>query len=495
MDDVDATPSDRHVAWAVGGARGRAPFERGPDVREARADRWENEPTLPGLDDAAAATVSLEDALVVILEGDRPAAGSLRAPLAGIDRVTIGRAATRCIVVASGQARLGVPDRWMSSRHAELVRGARGWTICDLGSRNGSAVNGAPTAQAQLQPGDLIELGHTMFRFTRDPEIARGVEPMRVAGSAEPLTYHPGLAQAVSLIYRLAPSTVPVMLHGETGTGKEVLARALHAASGRTGPFIALNCGALTPSLAEAELFGFRRGSFTGATEDRDGVIRAAQGGTLLLDEIAELSPTAQASLLRVLQEFEVVPIGGTRPVPVDVRIVTATHQQLDDRVARGLFRDDLLARLRGFEVTIPPLRERRMDLGLLCAALLRRIAPASADTLRFAPSMVRALYAYAWPHNVRELEKALEMAVALARHGEVRLEHLPSHIRDNGATKASARKPRISPQDSALRDRMSALLTRHRGNLAAAARAEGKAVVQIRRWLTRCDLDANEFR
>jgi DNA-binding NtrC family response regulator len=422
------------------------------------------------------------------MQSDQPAAGSMRLVIQDLNRIVIGRGRPRRIAQANGETRIFITDDWISAHHAEIVREPEGWVVRDLGSRNGCVVNGQPVERAVLNAGDEILIGHTLFRFTCDQGVAIAPTP------EDPATYHPALSRALARLNRLATTSVPIMLWGETGTGKEVLARVLHAASGRTGAFVALNCGALTPSLVEAELFGFRKGSFTGAVEDRAGIIRAAHGGTLLLDEVAELAPSAQASLLRVLQECEVVPIGGTRPVQVDVRVVTASHQRLDQRVERGMFREDLLARLRGFEVAIPPLRERRDDFGLICAAVLRSIVRDRVDNVRFSMPALHALCTYAWPHNIRELRKALEMATALAQDGEIQREHLPDHLREGGAQKARPMRP-LSVQDTALRERLIASLTQNRGNLAAVARAEGKAVVQIRRWLSRCHLDPNEFR
>jgi transcriptional regulator of acetoin/glycerol metabolism len=457
-------------------------------LRQTIASYPEVRDTQPSLRMTPPAAEEAETALILLVQSDRPAAGSMRLVIQDRDRVVIGRGQPRRIVHSHGETRYFIDDDWISAHHAEIVRESEGWVVHDLGSRNGCLVNGQRVERAVLSGGEELTLGHTLFRFTR----GQGVEIPST--SMDVCTYHPALSRALVRLHRLAPTSVPIMLWGETGTGKEVLARALHVASGRTGAFVALNCGALTPSLVEAELFGFRKGSFTGAVEDRAGIIRAAHGGTLLLDEVAELAPSAQASLLRVLQECEVVPIGGTRPVQIDVRVVTASHQRLDQRVEQGLFREDLLARLRGFDVAIPSLRERRDDFGLICASVLRCIVRDRVDTVRFSMNALQTLSTYAWPHNIRELRKALEMATALALDGEIHREHLPDHIREGSEPKPRPQRT-LSMQDTALRERLIASLTQNRGNLAAVARAEGKAVVQIRRWLTRCQLDPNEFR
>jgi DNA-binding NtrC family response regulator len=211
-----------------------------------------------------------------------------------------------------------------------------------------------------------------------------------------------------------------------------VVARALHTASRRTGAFVALNCAAIPASLTESELFGHVRGAFSGAAENSPGVIRAADGGTLFLDEIAELSLTAQASLLRVLETSEVRPVGSAHATPVDLRTITATHAELAALSDAGRFRQDLLARLDGYSVELPSLRARRLDLGNICAVLLARFAPPG-SAARLTRLAVRALIAHDWPHNIRGLAKALETGLILGG-GEIDLVHLPPDVRASTA-------------------------------------------------------------
>src|SRR5690606_9536217 len=226
----------------------------------------------------------------------------------------------------------------------------------------------------------LVTLGYTLFLFRAALSVTGGVPEWVDAGAREPAapgmaTLLPQLERELDRLARVAPSDVTVMVRGETGTGKEILARAVHALSGRSGEMVAINCGALTDTLVESERFGHRKGAFSGATEDAPGLIRMSHGGTLLLDEIGDRPPASQAAFLRVLQEREVMAVGGTRPVPVDLRVVSATHRDLEALVAQGRFRADLLARVSGFRIDLPPLRERREDLGLLIGALLRKLA------------------------------------------------------------------------------------------------------------------------
>jgi transcriptional regulator with GAF, ATPase, and Fis domain len=276
---------------------------------------------------------------------------------------------------------------------------------------------------------------------------------------------------------------VPVLLRGESGAGKEVLAAAVHRLSGRRGRFQPVNCGAIPPNLTESTLFGHRRGAFSGAVDDQPGLVRGADGGTLLLDEIGDLPLPAQAALLRVLQESELLPLGAARPVKVDLRVVAATNQDLEALAAEGRFRRDLLARLSGYVCHVPPLRERREDFSLIVAALMTKLGAADAT---FSADAARALLRYEWPLNVRELGKCLASAVALARGKRITSEHLPPLV--NAAPPAPA-------VDNGRRDELIAQLRAHRGNVSAVARAMGKARAQVQRWLRRFRIDPVAFR
>jgi transcriptional regulator of acetoin/glycerol metabolism len=434
---------------------------------------------------------SAVEQLVLSLRCDRPQAPPSRYLLRGLEEVRFGRGEPMC-ERRGNTLTLRIDDPRMSSDHGRLVRRGEAWHIEDPSSKNGCVVNGALTRSGVIGDHDTLELGHTFFVFRVATAVA-GPPDLSATALASPApelaTFAGDLAASYVRLEKVAPTDVPVLVFGETGTGKELAARAVHTLSQRKGPFVALNCGALPETLVEAELFGAKRGAFSGAQADRLGLVRSADGGTLFLDEIGELRPSSQAALLRVLQEREVMPLGDTRAVKVDVRFCAATHRQLEDMVDSGAFRRDLYSRLFGFTLDLPPLRERREDLGLLIRALLARRD--GGDRASFTPAAARVLHQYDWPHNVRELERVLSTSVALADGRPIDVMDLPEPVR-RGPTRA----PAPPPQDSTpLRGELVALLEQHKGNVAAVARALGKDRTQIHRWVRRFALDLDSFR
>ncbi len=263
----------------------------------------------------------------------------------------------------------------------------------------------------------------------RDPtsETALAALLAALTPTGMPIAADPESLAVLALAERLAASEIPVLIGGPTGTGKEVLSRFIHARSARAGgPFVAVNCAAMPEAMLEALLFGHKKGAFTGATEASEGFFRAADGGTLLLDEIAELPLGLQAKLLRALQEGEVVPIGSTKPIPVNVRIIAAANRDLPAEVAEGRFRADLFYRLNVFPLALQPLRERSEDIAPLAMAMILRHAPKHRALPWLSNAALAALKLHTWPGNVRELENVIRRALLMS-DGAARIE--PAHI------------------------------------------------------------------
>ena len=250
----------------------------------------------------------------------------------------------------------------------------------------------------------------------------------------------PAMAKLKGTVRTVATTASTVLIHGESGTGKELVARAVHACSLRAAePFVSINCGAFPETLLESELFGYVKGAFTGANTNKSGLFEVANGGTIFLDEISEMTLAMQVKLLRVLQERCLRPVGGTNEVPIDVRVIAATNKSLDDLVAENLFREDLYYRLSVIPVEVPPLRERREDIPLLANHFLKKYAPAAGKSiLRISPASLDLLSSYEWPGNVRQLENTVERAVALEETAELRVE-LPTERQKVRAAAAAA--------------------------------------------------------
>jgi DNA-binding NtrC family response regulator len=370
----------------------------------------------------------------------------------------------------------------MSSTHLRFERERAHWVAVDAGSRNGFLVNGTKHERTIVGDADIVEAGRSFFAL-HTAELA--AEPTldldrTVPGSLA--TLDPLLAAAFDELRKVAASSIPVLIGGPTGTGKERVARTIHEASGRSGAFVPVNCAALPAGLVESELFGHKKGAFSGAIADQPGLVASSSGGTLFLDEIGDLPAPAQAALLRVLEEHEVRAVGAASAVDVDLRVVAATHRDLDALVEDGTFRDDLVARLAGFEIELPPLAERRVDLGVMLAEL---VPPAT----QLAGAAARALFAYAWPRNMRELVRALERAVALAGTAELTVAHFGDEI-------ASARfQTAVAPVADARRDELAVLLEKHKGNVSKVAAELGRVRQQVQRWLKRYGLDPERYR
>ncbi|MCU0619516.1 MAG: sigma-54 dependent transcriptional regulator [Gemmatimonadaceae bacterium] len=316
----------------------------------------------------------------------------------------------------------------------------------------------------------------------------RGAAVQRPAGSSRAWT------RVLEMVETVAPTDSTVLVTGESGTGKEVIARWIHDLSPRAGnQFLSINCGALPESLLESELFGHVKGSFTGAVKDKTGLFAAAAKGTFFLDEIGETTPATQVKLLRVLQQREIIPVGGTEAQPIDLRLVAATNRDLEDEIKRGSFRGDLYYRLNVIAIHLPPLRDRRDDIPLLAERFLGRLAALRGeDPKRLAPTALEALQAYDWPGNVRELENAVERAMIMADGDTIDPSALPERVVARRAEPLVAERTFTNPTlDAVERAYILWVLQSEGGNKSRAASTLGIDASTLYRKLARYGVDA----
>ncbi len=398
--------------------------------------------------------------------------------------------------------------------HRQVARdGSGAFVLTDLDSRNGTLVDGCKVRSIPLEDGDEIRIGDVIFKFV-ERELELHLSPPPIDPRTTSLVGGAQLRKVANEVVAIARADLPVLVLGETGTGKEVVAQMIHTASARPGKLSAINCAAIPTNLLESELFGYKRGAFSGADRDKIGLVSVAHKGTLFLDEVGDMPPEAQAKLLRLLETREVLPLGSLAPEKVDVRVVSATHRELPTLVEQGRFRGDLFARLNGHCVQLPALRARKEDLrALLRHFLAKHGRPRTTATAPF----MAAVCHYDWPYNVRELEAAVRRALALleaegpARDGELDVRHLPDaiqrHMEAYGAEPAppaaggSIPPSFSSPSSTGGRDKapteeaMREIVARHQGNVAAIARELRKDRVQVHRWMKKYGLRPEEFR
>lgn len=378
-------------------------------------------------------------------------------------------------------------DSQVSREHAELRPAQGGITIADLGSHNGTFVNAERVGASEvLAPvGAVLRCGKTLLTVVEDVELFRRNPPCK-----PPLVGSARMADIRRQLATVATFSHAVLLLGETGTGKERAAETLHAASGRNGAFIPVNCGAIPQNLVESELFGHTRGAFSGSNAARPGLFRAAEGGTLFLDEIADLPLPAQAKLLRALETGEVRAVGEDRPRIVDTRVITATNANLDEMARAGRFRVDLLHRISAWKIVLPPLRERKEDVPLLAEHFLSEGSPA------FSVEVMERMVLWRWPGNVRELRSltiTTAARAATAGSGQILLEHLPPEVLNS--TPAASPVAAAPNEDTAFRARVEMALKLRNGNVAQVARDLGCGRPWLYQELKRLDIDVNAFR
>ncbi len=375
-----------------------------------------------------------------------------------------------------------IVDHASVSRNHVVVEVADRVTLRDLGGQNGTRLGGrrlAPGESAPFDVGVVAEIGGAMLLLQRCAVEAAVPEPLGEA----PLPPLPGVVipddgpmrRVYQLVAHVAPSKLSVLLLGETGVGKEVVCDAIHRWSPRRdGPLVRLNCAALPEPLLESELFGHERGAFTGAVQTKPGLIESADGGTLMLDELGDMPPATQVKLLRVLEAREVHRIGGLKPRPVDVRVVGATHRDLEAAIRAGTFRADLYYRLNGVSLVIPPLRARASEIDALAAAVARRASgDAGRGQIVLSEEALGELRTRAWPGNVRELRAVIERAVALSTGPRIEPRHLldPSITSSAPRDNPTAGRDRLSDEMGELeRRRIVEALARNDGNQSKAA-------------------------
>jgi len=329
-----------------------------------------------------------------------------------------------------------------------VIDGREGdFRLRNAGAASGLTVNGLPVDERALVHGDEIRIGETLFLYLAyeaetpaDFRLQREIERLELENRRLQAASHvdhdmvgdsPAIRGVYQFIAKVAPTESTVLIDGESGTGKELVARALHRNSRRAAkPFVALNCAAITETLLESEMFGHEKGSFTGAVAQKRGKLEVADGGTIFLDEIGEMSPGLQAKLLRVLQEHEFERVGGTRTVRTDLRVVAATNRDLAEQTRKGAFRQDLYYRLNVVKVTMPPLRDRRRDIPLLAQHFIQKFARrASRPVAGLSPAARDLLLRYDWPGNVRELENAIERAIVMGSTEFILPDDLPETL------------------------------------------------------------------
>lgn len=371
-------------------------------------------------------------------------------------------------------------DGRASRRHAEIVYVAEidAYRIDDLESRNGTYLDGRKISSDFLIAGCVLRLGSSMFVYS-EAVYPDGMNVPDAASIGES-SLERALAEASAEL--AAKTKMSILISGPTGAGKELLAQRIHQQSGRPGAMVAINCATFSRELIGSELFGHTAGAFSGAKSHRAGLFASADGGTLFLDEVAELPLDQQPALLRALQEQKVRPVGSDHELAVDVRVVAATHQSLEQLKEQGKFRADLYARLAGFTVELPGLVDRREEILALFKSFLGEAKrPLSVEA-------AEALLLYSWPLNVRELKHAAERATLYSTE-RVELGQLPPALQK--------RSDPVEDEDgdSASREQLMKLLAEHDGNVARIARATGKHRQQVYRWMRKHGLDPSQFR
>lgn len=387
-----------------------------PKPKKTAKKDFENKTQIIKTDDAGA-SISLRKCQLAAIDGiDKGKKYSLVKPI-----TKIGKKENNDFVIS---------DTTVSRNHLSLEYTSDTFLLRDMDSTNGTYVNGTRVKEAYLVPGDRIKIGNTTLEFVAFEEKVK-IEPSDkelfggMAGSSLKMR------QIFGLLEKISPSFATVIIEGETGTGKDLVAHAIHDNSPRKNkPFVVFDCGSVAPNLIESELFGHEKGSFTGAVKSRRGAFEEANGGTIFLDEIGELTLDLQPKLLRALESREIRRVGTNLPVPIDVRVICATNKNLKKEVTEGRFREDLYYRLSVVKILLPPLRERHEDIPLIVEKFLRdgksnKLADGTLKITRVEDDALKAMQRYRWQGNVRELQNIIERASAIAEKDSITKEHI----------------------------------------------------------------------
>ncbi len=429
--------------------------------------------------------------LVVVVSPDKSVEGRLH--VLGDESVTIGR-------TGHTEGPLSLDDAQLSRTHA-LIKpdpSTEGWRLVDCKSRNGTFVNGDLITEHPLSDGDVLRIGSSVLIF-QGVAIQTGES---LTGPRDPL-WGPSIAmqRIRAEILAVASQSISVLILGETGVGKELVAESLHHWGDCEGPFVPVNCGALPKDLVESELFGHVAGAFSGARSDKEGLFVSANRGTIFLDEIGEMPMNLQPKLLRVLADGMVRPVGSTRTIPVNVRVVAATNRDPSEAIAEGTLRADLYARLSGWTISIPPLHARPDDI----IPLAKRFLADNQWPGKVGADAAEALLLYPWPYNVRELQQAMHGAVIRAASQDtLHLVHLPAkvctlsegpHERRADTLDETPLSVHVASDIEPTTDDLRLALQHHKGNIAQVAEFFGKDRRQIYRWAEKLGVDMDAFR
>ena len=398
---------------------------------------------------------------------------------------------TGCEIIGQGAG-----ARWCSLFHKGAVRERR----CMITHKDRHTVHIIKSASVLRNEGcEILGAVETLTDITEKIRQQMEINQLRKTFHLDE-GYHGILGKSqvmldlFELIENVAQSDTPVMIQGESGSGKELVARAIHQASGRRAKAcVKVNCAALNENLLESELFGHVKGAYTGADRIRVGRFEAAHEGTIFLDEIGDIPPAIQIKLLRVLEDRKIERVGDNRPIPVDVRVISATHKNLDALIEKGLFREDLYFRINVFPLACPPLSQRREDIPLIAMSFIQRNAVTSGKQIvGMTPEALVALTRYDWPGNVRELRNAIEYAFVLCHGGDIGIAHLPKRITGTTGASEAACPPAVETNPN--RQRLIEVLRKNGGNQSKAAKTLGVSRVTVWKWIKRWQIDMRQL-